>query len=129
MKAILAAQPDFKAQKGRLQEELEAANQTVMFYPKFHCELNFIERFWCAAKWYTCENCLFSIQGLRETVPAALKSISSASINQYYHRSMRILEAYESGETYGTQAFKDRVYKHHCQVVDKTKWQGTWVVM
>jgi hypothetical protein len=44
------AQPDFIGQKGRLQEELEAANQTVMFYPKFHCELNFIERFWCAAK-------------------------------------------------------------------------------
>jgi hypothetical protein len=34
---------------------------------------------------------------------------------------MRILEAYESGETYGTQAFEAYVYKHH-QVVDKTKW-------
>jgi hypothetical protein len=46
-----AALSDFKAQKGRLQEELEAAAQTAMFYPKFHSELNFIERFWCAAKW------------------------------------------------------------------------------
>ena len=44
------------------------------------------------------------------------------SINRYYHHSMRILEAYEAGETYGTQAFKERVYKHHRQVADKTKW-------
>jgi hypothetical protein len=44
-KAALAAQPDFIGQKGRLQEELEAANQTLKFYHKFHCELNFIERF------------------------------------------------------------------------------------
>jgi hypothetical protein len=35
--------------------------------------------------------------------------------------------AYESGETYGTQAFKDRVYKYHCQL--QIKQSGTWVVM
>jgi hypothetical protein len=48
----MASQRDFQEQKGRLEEELQAAGQLVIFYPKFHCELNFIERFWCAAKWY-----------------------------------------------------------------------------
>jgi hypothetical protein len=38
----MAAQKDFREQKGRLQEELEAAGQEIIFYPKFHCELNFI---------------------------------------------------------------------------------------
>jgi hypothetical protein len=35
----MAAQRDFQKQKGRLQAELEAAGQEVIFYPKFHCGL------------------------------------------------------------------------------------------
>ena len=34
------------AEKGRLQEEVEALGHRVYFHPKFHCELNFIERYW-----------------------------------------------------------------------------------
>ena len=67
-------------QKGQLQEEVEAANYLIIFYPKFHCELNFIERFWCATKWYARENCEYSFDGLRQLVPAALVSVT-ASIN------------------------------------------------
>ena len=44
---ILEAERDFKDQKGRLQEEVEALGHRVLFYAKFHCELNFIERYWC----------------------------------------------------------------------------------
>lgn len=51
-RAILAAERDVHEQNGRLQEELERVHQEVIFYPKFHCELNFIEHFWCSAKWY-----------------------------------------------------------------------------
>ena len=43
---LMASQRDFQEQKGRLEEELQAAGQLVIFYPKFHCELNFIEKFW-----------------------------------------------------------------------------------
>lgn len=54
---------DSQEQKERLQEELEAANQKFIFYPKFNCELIFIENFWCAAKWYVeyTENCVGGI--------------------------------------------------------------------
>ena len=45
--AVLSQQQDFWEQKGQLQEEVEAANHLIIFYPMFHCELNFIERFWC----------------------------------------------------------------------------------
>ena len=68
-------QQDFRDQKGQLQEVIEAANHLIIFYPKFHCELNFIERFWCAAKWYARENCEYSLEGLRKIVPAALDSV------------------------------------------------------
>lgn len=60
----LMAKRDFREQKGQLEEELQATSQLVIFYPKFHCELNFIERFWCTAKWYACKNCDYTFVGL-----------------------------------------------------------------
>ena len=58
--------------------EVEAANHLIIFYPRSHCELNFIERFWCAAKWYAKENCEYSFDGLRQLVPVALESVTTA---------------------------------------------------
>jgi hypothetical protein len=68
-------------------------------------KMTFIEHFWCGAKWYTRENCEYSLEGIRKTVPLAVHSISSSSINSYYHRCMRVLKAYEDGLTYGTVEF------------------------
>ena len=45
-RTAMASQPDFKAQRGMLQEAIIAAGHEVIFYPKFHCELNYIENFW-----------------------------------------------------------------------------------
>lgn len=41
-RGLLSQQPDFLAQKGRVQEVVEAGGHMVLFYPKFHCELNWI---------------------------------------------------------------------------------------
>ena len=105
-----------------MQEEVETANHLIIFYPKFHCELNFIERFWCAAKWYARENCEYSLDGLRKVVPAALDSVSATSINRYYNHCAWAIDAYADEFKYGTEDFTARVYKGHRQVVDKTKW-------
>jgi hypothetical protein len=77
---VLPKEPGFQAQRGQLAEELEALNQRVIFYLKFHYELNFIERFWCSAKFYPRENWLFSL-GVTEE---ALHFIPSAMINRHY---------------------------------------------
>ena len=103
---ILAAEPDFCEQTGRLQEEIEARGHKVIFYPKFHCELNPIEPYWCRAKWYTREH---SLEGLRQTVPQALASVEQKTICGFFNRSMRILEAYRNGLQYGCEEFKNRV--------------------
>ena len=58
---------------GGLEEEAQAHGRSVIsFYPKFHFELNFIERFWCAVRFYERENCGYSFDKLREIIPAAL---------------------------------------------------------
>ena len=114
----LQSQPDFKEQKGWLQELLEQAGHSVVFYPKFHCELNFMERFGCSAKYYTRENCGYSLNDLHETIPKAFESIPTATINRFYQHCTRIIDAYDDGLQYGTKEFASYVYKNHRQVVD-----------
>jgi hypothetical protein len=47
---ILYLQPDFVAQKSQLEELIEQRHHLCDFYPKYHCELNFIEQYWGTAK-------------------------------------------------------------------------------
>jgi hypothetical protein len=47
---LLFMQPDFVAQKSQLEEFIVSRGHLCDFYPKYHCELNFIEQFWGAAK-------------------------------------------------------------------------------
>lgn len=48
---LLFSQPDFIDQKSQVQELVESRGHLCDFYPKYHCELNYIEQFWGAAKY------------------------------------------------------------------------------
>ena len=120
-RALLASQPDFKAQKGELQEAIEAAGHLVLFYPPFHCELNFIEYFWGAAKRYTRANCEYSFPSLKRLVPEAMAQIPNELIWKYSNRVKRIMEAHETGAIYGSEIYKSILstkYKSHRRVSD-----------
>ena len=47
-----------------------------MFLPKFHCEINPIEKCWSQAKRYTCANTNYTIAHLRHIIPDGLDSVS-----------------------------------------------------
>jgi len=47
---LLFNQPDFASQKLAIVELVEYQGHMAFFYPKFHCELNFIEQTWGVAK-------------------------------------------------------------------------------
>jgi hypothetical protein len=47
---LLFSQPDFMNQKSHLEELITSRGHICDFYPKYHCELNFIEQYWGAAK-------------------------------------------------------------------------------
>ena len=50
---ILSAQEDFRSPRSRLQEIVEEAGHIFLLYPKFHCELSWIEYYWGRCKHFT----------------------------------------------------------------------------
>ena len=119
---VLETEGDFQDQKGWLEEEVEALGHRALFYPKFHCELDFVERYWYRAKWFARENCGYSFEALKATVPEALASVSNASIRVFYRLALRAIDAYSAGARYGTEELRQNVYKSHRQVEDRSKW-------
>ena len=49
---VLSQEPDFLAQREWLVEVVNGFGMDVIYYPKYHCELNFIEMIWCWVKAY-----------------------------------------------------------------------------
>src|SRR6185369_8326499 len=95
---ILASQVDFKNQKPLLQEIIEAKGHKAVFYPKFHCELDYIEMYWGAAKRYIRQqHCDYIWKGLQENIPRAFDSIPLNQIRKYALRSAKYMECYRKG--------------------------------
>ena len=65
---------DFANERSLLEIGITARGHECIFYPKFHCELNYIEFFWGAVKRYTRENCNYSFVDLEDMIKAGLNS-------------------------------------------------------
>ena len=120
-RALIAKEEDFKAQRSRLEEEVELKGHMVCFLLKYHCELNFIEYYWGVAKRYTRRRCGYNIRTLRKMVPKYLNSVKTTLIWKFWARTERMMRAYREGIAYGTPDFKEKVtktYRSHRRVSD-----------
>ena len=109
-------QPDFKNQKCALEEAILEAGHLCIFYPKFHCELNFIERYWGKAKKYTREKCDYTWEGLLNTVPEALNSIDVTTIRRFARKSWRYMDLYRNGITGKLAEYAVKKYRSHRRI-------------
>ena len=117
MKIILSCHDDFKNEKSALHQKLEAKGHTVLFVPKFHCELNGIERVWGHAKRYTRAYCDYKFDSLRSTVPKALDLIPKETIKNYIQRSRNYMFSYLPGREMESEVKKfGKEYKSHRRV-------------
>jgi hypothetical protein len=80
---LLFNQPDFAQQKSALTELVECRGHICDYYPKYHCELNFIEQYWGAAKLrYRNSPPTSSMDEMRANVRAALDFVPLQSIQR-----------------------------------------------
>jgi hypothetical protein len=115
---IISLQPDFLNQRSALEEVILEAGHKCIFYPKFHCELNYIERYWGAAKRHTRENCDYSWSGLQRIVPAALESVNIVTIRKFARKAWRYMDLYKKGITGKLAEYAAKKYKSHRCIPD-----------
>lgn len=81
---LLFSQADFIGQKSQLEEFIETHGHLCDFYPKYHCELNFIEQYWGAAKAQFREaSRAKTIREMEQTVIQCLDSVVLLQIRRY----------------------------------------------
>ena len=117
MKDCLASHPDFKDEKTIIERFLMDKHHVCMFLPKFHCELNPIERCWCQAKRYLRAHCNYTFQGLQKTIPKALDSVQIDSIKKFFRKSREYMFAYIEGHVAGHKLDEQvKTYSSHRRV-------------
>ena len=90
---LVSQQPDFKEQKEWLHEVISKHEGFLIdFYPKFHCEFNFIEMFWGACKSFTRRNFSYSFKDLQLVVPLSLQNVELATIRRFARKCYRYMD-------------------------------------
>ena len=130
-RCILFSQPDFVSQKPQLQELIESRGHICDFYPKYHCELNFIKQYWGAAKLrFRMVGRAVTIEEMERKVIDCLDDVSLLHIRRcvfffflilllitislsYSNRSARFISAYRAGLTGSQAMWANQKYHGH----------------
>ena len=71
----------------------------IPMIPKFHCELNPIERVWAQAKRYAKAHCKYNIQSLRNVIIPSLDVVTLDNIHNHFRKIRHYMFAYLEGKT------------------------------
>ena len=117
MQMILKNHEDFRNEKPRIIRFLEEKGHKALFLPKFHPELNPIERVWAQSKVYTKAHCKYTFPSLRNTIPVGLDSVTVENIKKYHRKARDYMFAYFQGFVAGPK-LEDQIklYKSHRRV-------------
>lgn len=117
MRSILSFHDDFRTEKTMVEHYLTSEGLKGIFLPKFHCELNPIERVWGQAKVYTRIHTNFTFQRLRTIIGPGLDSVPTDLTRKYFRRVREYARAYLEGKKAGNELEKAvKVYKFHRRI-------------
>ena len=93
---LLSQQPDFLAQQEWLTETVEMhMDCRIIFYPKFHCELNFIELIWAFMKAFLRKRCENNYKRMKALVPTVLdEHVSLRLVRRVCVHCLRFMDGY-----------------------------------
>ena len=95
MRETLAAMDDFKNEKSLIKQIRKG--HIPVFLPKFHPELNPIERVWAQLKCYTKAHCKYSLPSLRKNIPNAYDSVTLDNIQNHFRKVRHFMFGYLEG--------------------------------
>ncbi|KAG1843766.1 hypothetical protein F4604DRAFT_1512276, partial [Suillus subluteus] len=111
---VLYNQPDFVAVESNLERICKARGFSVLFLPKFHCELNFIEQCWGYAKRIYRQYPTSSKEvDLERNVLSALESVPLDSMHRFSTRACQFMDAYHKGLNGKQAAWASKKYRGH----------------
>eukprot|EP00903_Cladosiphon_okamuranus_P014571 g13514.t1 len=94
---IISEVKAFKEQMNRVEELFEAAGHACIFLPKYHPELNAIERFWGYTKSIERRVCDYSVLSLLARLPVTLSTVSLSLCRKWARVSWLYIYAYSHG--------------------------------
>ena len=118
MRTILSFHHDFRNEKTLVEQFILDEGHQVVFLPKFHCELNPIERVWGQAKCHCRQYSNYTLARLRNIIHPALDSVSTDLILKYFRKIGDYEMAYIEGKKAGKEVENAvKVYKSHRRVL------------
>ena len=94
----LSQQPDFLNQKEWLSEVVERNGHEIIFYPKYHCELNYIEMVWAYLKAKLRRECEDDFKLMLSRIPDILiDEIPIAFFRRVERHCLRFMSGYRIG--------------------------------
>jgi hypothetical protein len=98
---------------------VEKLGHDIIYYPKYHCELNFIENVWGWLKAHHRSNCTYNFKDLQDTLPITIEDILPLSTIRKYSRScFRFMDAYRRGLTGLVLEYAVKRYSGHRRIPD-----------
>ena len=117
MRVMLSNHDDFANEKKIVEHFLQERDHLAYFLPKFHCELNAIERVWGLAKVYCQDHTNFTLVKLQLIIHPALDLVSTNLIRKHATKARDYEKAYQAGHQAGKSveaALKS--YKSHRRI-------------
>ena len=119
---VLSHEQDFLEQEEWLTEVVKKAGFEIIFYPKYHCELNYIEMVWGWTKSFHRRTCTYNYKDLKERLPITLSTtLPIANFRLFSRYCLRFMIGYKEGLQGPLLDFTMKKYKSHRSIPSGVK--------
>jgi hypothetical protein len=107
---------DFEQQREWLEETVTDAGHLIDYYPKFHCELNYIEMVWAYSKAQLRRRCTYNFKDMRTALPENLYSVPISFHRRALRHCLRFMSGYRQGLQGPLLDYVLKKYKGHREI-------------